>query len=132
MIHEICHSSAPGHNEHFFARMFKAADRAEKIGWSKVASLIRKEVDCYAHSPKVTASTIYMSIEDCLFDIPDASYKNVIKLVARRFGMYPEEMKKKYKRCREAYATAIRHLQEEQKIREKCLRRVEMKKREHE
>jgi hypothetical protein len=119
LVHEICHSSAQGHDKRFFTRVLKAADRAEKAGWLNAASLIRKEADPRTYSEKVTASLIYKRIADCLRDVPDASYEKVITHLASDLGMHSEEMEKKYKKCREEYDKAYREVQITEEIRKK-------------
>ena len=112
LVHEICHSSIDGHNKRFFTRMLKAADRADKAGWSNVADLIRKDVKSYENSIRPNALYIYEQIEDYLIEnYPDASYETVITYVARSNGIYPEELKKSFKRCREVYDKASRFWQ---------------------
>jgi hypothetical protein len=112
LVHEICHSSAPGHGKRFLIRMLKAADRADRVGWSKVADLIREEVKNYENGRAATASEMYERIADCLMDNHNASYESVIAYMAQEYGMHPDEFEKCYKKCREVYDEAYREWQE--------------------
>jgi len=125
LIHEICHSSALGHDERWSERMLKAADRAEKAGWLKVADLVRAEVEMYQESPRVRASWVYERISDCLMDIPGASYEKVIALLAREYGMYADDFKIRFKRCRLVYEKAWDEHRIRLKIRQKFNRIAE-------
>lgn len=49
-------------------------------------------------------------------DQPDASYVSILKWIAGDLGMYPEELEKTFKKCREAYEKAKKR---QQKVRQK-------------
>jgi hypothetical protein len=110
LIHEIGHVWCYGHAKKWQDRMLKAAQKADSIGNKILANFLRNEVNAYIEATKkggkVTASTIYSLISDAMLEKPEESYEFIISWVAREIGLYPQEVEKRYKRCRNVYNRA--------------------------
>ena len=72
----------------------------------------RQNTDACGNEKPVSASEVYGTIEDVMTDLPDFSYKDMIRAVGREYDMYPRELEKKYKRSRSVYEKAKRFAQE--------------------
>lgn len=103
LIHEICHSSIPGHKKKWFDRMLKASKTADKLGHTKLSEMLWKEVNSYKDSPIIYARDIYAKIRDALVDEPNASYESIINWIAQDLGWYSKEVEKTYKQCKKVY-----------------------------
>ena len=125
LIHEICHSSALGHDKKWFSRMLKASSRAKKAGWLNVADMIKKEVKGYQAGAVITKSTVYARIHDALLDCPDASYESIKNSLAYDLGIYPKEFEETYKQARKVYETAYRQRQKMMKAEREFRERLE-------
>ncbi len=106
LIHEICHALQLGHAGIWQARMLKASEKAKEISHENLSEMLKKEVDGYIRSPKVTAKVIYFEIYDAIMDVPTVKYHDLIEYMARQYGQYPTEFEKNYKKCREVYEAA--------------------------
>lgn len=116
LIHEICHSSRLGHTKKWSERMKKASDTAQRLGHKDLAIKIQGDLDSYKKGEILYAKDIYSKFPVALMDQPDASYVSILKWIAGDLGMYPEELEKTFKKCREAYEKAKKR---QQKVRQK-------------
>ena len=111
LIHEIAHAVTSGdHGRKWQARMELAATHAETIGNMEVAEMIRKELEVYRRSPKVTADTVYTRIGDVLLDWPEATFRQILVGVGQEFGISSKEMLTRFPRCRAVYEKAHHQL----------------------
>jgi hypothetical protein len=123
LIHEICHAVASiRHDKKWQRRMEKAAQKAESIGLKDLAVAIRKDYTAYADPDRgmpVEAASIYMQVEDTVWNHGKWSFEKVVEHVATKNGMIPERFKAKFKRLRTVYEQACRELEEENGARAK-------------
>jgi hypothetical protein len=104
VIHEICHaSSSPYHGRRWQERMTKASEKAGKIGFIKLSKLIDEEVKRYRQIPKNLNREAYDVIYDTVTTYPYIKFEKMIGRVAKEYGMYPREFKKRFKRCRKIF-----------------------------
>lgn len=122
LIHEICHSSSPEHGKKWSERMKKARDTARRIGNENLAIKIQDALDNYKRGYAPSAQSIYDKFSDVIMDRPHLSYESILEWIANDIGMYPEELEKKYKKCREAYEKGIKMQKEYSRNRVKLKR----------
>jgi hypothetical protein len=104
LIHEICHaSSSPYHGRRWQERMTKASERAEKTGHIKLSKLIDEEVKRYRQIPKNLNREAYDFIYDTVTAYPYIKFDKMVARVAKEYGMYPREFKRRFKRCRKIF-----------------------------
>lgn len=107
VIHEICHaSSSPYHGKRWQERMFKAGERAERLGFKELSKLIDEEAKTYRQIPKNIHREAYDLIYDTVTAYPYIKFDNMIAHVAKEYGMYPKEFKKRFKRSRKIFRQA--------------------------
>ena len=107
LIHEICHAvSSPYHGRHWQERMIKARDKASKIGRGELAKMIDEEVRAQRQIPKNIDREAYDLIYDVVTASPYIKFNNLIISVAKEYGMYPEEFRQRFKRCRKIFNQA--------------------------
>jgi len=92
LIHEICHAvSTGGHGKVWLARLEKAAQKAEKVGRSRLAELLREEITRY-QNPTVGSGDAYRSIVDWVWENPGLTLEQVKKWLARDYGLLVSEV----------------------------------------
>ncbi len=107
LIHEICHaSSSPYHGKRWQERMAIAGEQAEKIGLKKLSQLIDEEVKRYRQIPRNIYREVYDFIYDTVTAYPYMKFDKMVFHVAKEYGMYPREFKKRFKRCRKIFNQA--------------------------
>ncbi len=115
IVHEICHSSCPGHGKKWRDRMLRVAKRAEAQGQDDLAGKIRKHLMEYLEKGDVfCAPRIYGQIQGAVIDYgdkilekPDECFDAIIEWIANDWGLNREELEKKYRRCRAVYDKAV-------------------------
>ena len=110
LVHEICHAWSIGHSGKWRERMLKAANKAHCLGRVRLSKMLHEDVERYKSKlgQGMKAGHIYNMIEDAVYDLPNTSYDNAIKLVAQRSGCYPEEIEKYNKKCKRVYEKAVK------------------------
>jgi hypothetical protein len=105
LIHEICHAvTVSGHTKRWLERLSKAAQRAKRTGRHRLEQMLHKEVDQYIHETfTIDANCVYGDIRDCVSEHPKANYEEVLAMVTRDSGFYPQDLEKHYVRCRRVY-----------------------------
>jgi hypothetical protein len=107
LIHEICHaSSSPYHGKCWQERMIKASERAERLGFKELSKLIDEEAKTYRQIPKNIHREAYDFIYDTVTAYPYIKFENMIVHVAKEYGMYPKEFKRRFKRCKKIFRQA--------------------------
>lgn len=108
LIHEICHTAGgkAGHAEIWQSRLLRKADIALKKGMVNLSQMLREEQKKYHETPRTTANEVYGRIEDIMLDAPDLSYKNLIMVISREYGLYPDEFMLVFKRSEKVYEAA--------------------------
>ena len=119
LIHEICHAVAsPGHGKKFLVRMAKAATTAQMLGYGELSRMLNTDIEETKKGLIVDATEIYNLVGDWAVDKPDLTYDEMLEAVSRRFGFYPAELEKRYKRFRKVYEEAIRSVRDSRRIQE--------------
>jgi hypothetical protein len=109
LIHEICHAvRSDYHGKRFLTRLRQAAQQAEKLGDSALATALFKDADDCATGPKPTAPVIYCTVEDLIDSRPERSYEEILDYLAEEFGSTPDELSQRYRRLRHVYDKAKR------------------------
>jgi hypothetical protein len=107
LIHEIGHaSSSPYHGVRWQERMSKAGEKAEKIGFIKLSRRIDEEIKRYRQIPKNLNREAYDFIYDTVTAYPYVKFDKMVAHVAKEYGMYPREFKKRFKHCRRIFSQA--------------------------
>ena len=113
LIHEICHAVTNGnHGKKWKDRMLKASKVAKQIGQMDLSNELKEDVERYVKTEEFapegfpTKSVISEAIEDMVCVNKDVSFGEVINVVAKNFGYYPEELLKDFKHCKSVYKNA--------------------------
>ena len=114
LIHEISHAISSGsHGLPWQRKMVKAASRAEELGRSPLAEMIRNNVLIYQGHPQTAnaaKANVYGEIED-LFTMGapvGLSFRDAVAYIAGDLGMYESELLKLFPRCKEVFMKARR------------------------
>jgi len=113
LIHEIAHAvTNDRHGKKWQNRFLNAAKKAESLGRKSLAKSIREEVKLYqAMAQPMNAKMIYEAIQDTVWESEGkASYDTVIAHVI--VGLYPDEIERRYKKCRRVYDEALKDCME--------------------
>lgn len=118
LIHEICHAVASvDHGKKWLNRVLKAKEMATTTGQSELSKRLKDEIQMYVKTDRIPVEVIYNSIGDCLMESPQSTFDTIVKYVAKFYGYYPEEFKRKFKRCRKVYEEEKKYLSEKKSIR---------------
>jgi hypothetical protein len=126
LIHEICHCVSDYHGKRFLDRLLRAKLRANELGLKMVANAIQNDIDMCTKNREPFDNT-YQMIEDAVMDIPNISWRNLLKYVARQRGRYPKEFLKRYKRAKKVFLSAKKFWKEEREARIKFEKIIQMK-----
>lgn len=114
LIHEIAHAvTSDKHGKQWQNRYLKAAKQAEEMGRNSLAKAIRDEVKMYQNmSPPPNAKMIYERIQEIVLETEVETegiwpYEKIIKNISWEIGLDPEEMEKRFKKCRKVYDSAV-------------------------
>jgi len=122
LIHEICHVGAFGHERKWQRLMMEKSRIADKNKEPKLAQYLRWEVEKYKETPAVTAQMIYSRIEDCVnYDAVGIKFGDLMKSIAREYGMTVKEFRKRYKKCLAVYRKAIEWNREEERLKKEFM-----------
>ncbi len=112
LTHEVCHAvTGAAHGKKWATRMVKAASDASKLGRADLAAEIHAEIKRYEKdAEKITAPGVCRRIEECVQDLPGASFAAVKSAVCREIGLSEAEFDRRYKLARRAYDRAHREL----------------------
>lgn len=108
LIHEICHTSDPGHGKRWSNRMLRVANRAKAKGHNNLVKKICDDKEAFRSAKPLSAREVYQEIEDAGLKATDWSYDDIINWVAKQYGCSREELEKRFKRCRTVYDEALR------------------------
>jgi|WetSurMetagenome_2_1015567.scaffolds.fasta_scaffold174239_2 hypothetical protein len=113
IIHEICHAVAsPYHGVGFQNRLSRAWLKAQSLHLDHHADLIQAELDMF-HKPKqVSAREIRDFVEDAVFDQPDATFDQVIRIAAETYALKPDALVEKYPSVKAAFEKAKKDIQD--------------------
>jgi hypothetical protein len=109
LIHEICHAVAvrPGHGKEWQARMEKAAQKAEKLGRSCLAQLLREEIAGYQNqSSTAELKDAYDSIVDWVWEMPGLTLEQVKNRLADKYGLLDSEVRTVFPRTEKLFRKA--------------------------
>jgi hypothetical protein len=125
LIHESCHAVTSGkHNARFCARLRTAAQQAQALGETALATALLEEADGYAAGTPVRASDIYAQVEEMIMwseeQIP--SFEAVCDQLCWDYGQAPADLHAWCPRLQAVYARVRR--QEAQQVRQ-MLRRLQ-------
>ena len=120
LIHEICHAvTTPKHESRWQRRMLKAADHADALLDSALASELRADVEVSRNAADVTADMIYNTIHDWVGFTPNPpSLEAVIEEICNQYGMWREFLFWQYPRTIQVYEQAVKESEEEKILRE--------------
>lgn len=77
-IHEIAHAvTSNSHRPRFFNRMRQAVEHSKRIGLTKLAELLLRNISIHETAPELAPSDIYERIDEIMVDKPDVSYREV-------------------------------------------------------
>jgi hypothetical protein len=100
--------------------LLKAADRAEQKGRQGLANAIREDVDRHCKASPLKATDVYTQIRDWVWEEEeDLPYRSIMKALANLYYLYPEEIERKYKKCRTVYGEAVKERKLEHELRER-------------
>ena len=107
LIHEICHCDIKGHGQDWQDAMLDKAEIAEKIGLRELAEWIKKDADASSvieQYREIRLKTrIHGHVCECLRQHPGISFKELMKIMVKKYGA-PAYMSGKYARAyREVY-----------------------------
>ena len=110
LVHEICHACDPYHGKKWINRMLKVSQKARIIGHKNLEKEILNEMDLYQNATciRVSAQSVYELIEYTVLARPEWSYKKIVKRVAKQYGCYPEELEKRFRRCKSVYDEVLK------------------------
>ena len=118
VIHEICHAVARGsHGKAWQGRMVRAARRADELGRSSLANMLRREVADYQLAVEGVEEA-YQTVEDWLVDQQDLTLAQVKRSLADQYGLLLSEVCMKLKRIEKVYRQASRGAKEARRLRE--------------
>jgi hypothetical protein len=106
LIHEICHTSSPGHSKKWQDRMMRVANRINKSGYKLLSNEVINEVKRYKGSSHINSKFIYRKIVEIVMDNKSFPFNELMEYLSREYyggGIIP------YKHCRKAYDSAIIH-----------------------
>ena len=108
LIHEIAHAVANVyHEEAWQARMRVAADKADHLGKTDLALLLRKQVADYADSDhRMDAATVYNQIYDLLWENSRTTFHQAMDFVRRDGGLTRSDFLRRYRRARAVFDKA--------------------------
>lgn len=123
LIHTICHFVSYVHGSQWKARMLKAARRAEELGRKELSRMLLKEVEAYRRilPESIIYKEVYRRMEDVVWETPAISYWNLIRYIAKEFGLYPNEVRAKFRRSEKVYLMVKEEIRREKKVRKKWL-----------
>lgn len=108
LIHEICHAVASGgHGKVWQGRMDKAARRADELGRTRLAEMLRQEIVEYQESA-VGLAEGYQTVQDWLTHNPDLTLAQVKRSLAKEYRLLTCEVSTTFKRIEMVYAAAKR------------------------
>jgi len=114
LIHEITHAvSSDKHGKQWQNRCLKAAKQTDKMGRKSLAKAIRDDVKMFQNmSPPPNTEMIYQKIRDLVLVTEVETeglwpYEKIIKYISWEVGLDPEEIEKRFKKCRKVYDSAV-------------------------
>ena len=137
LIHELCHAvlgpcgrrlnivegGSDGHGKRWKARMEKAAQVAEAIGYVELAQALRDDIDVYdpdsaLYDPPLDAITCYKEIRRLVRKEPDWSFEDIMYWVGRDFRVPDDRLIKKFKKCRQVFEKAKKQVKDVASVRD--------------
>ncbi len=113
LVHEICHAvAAGGHGKVWQSRMEKAARRADELGRTRLAEMLRQEIVEYQESA-VGVAEGYQTVQDWLTHNPALTLAQVKRSLANEYGLLTSEVSTTFKRLETVFAAAKREALEE-------------------
>lgn len=108
IIHGVCHAAATlAHGKNFKQKMFKCAKRAQELGRPALADLIAQDLKRYKTDQTLSASDVNERLAGCVQETGHQGrklgYGVMIGALGSEYGLYPEELERRYKRCRRVY-----------------------------
>ncbi len=118
LIHEICHAVTDDyHSRRWKARMLKAAEKAENIGFPSLGEVLRRNILGYNETVgSISAACIYSRVEEYLRESPNLAYLDVVEGIACELGSSPEELKSRCTRLRRVYVRASKGRQRDKVV----------------
>jgi len=108
LIHEICHAvAAGGHRTVWQRRMEAAAKRADQLGRSRLAELLRQEIVNYQQAAEGIEEA-YQTIQDWVAHEPDITLPQVKRSLADHYGLLLSEVGTKLRRTERVFRAAKR------------------------
>lgn len=118
LIHEICHAvTNSGHGKLFLQRLSKAEEKAKAMGLNDLAIFIHKDIVMTGMSSKVTADLVHSCIKGVVMDLPDITFKQLIKTVSCNVGMSSKIFLNKYKQSKKIFLKEKRFWKKLNKLR---------------
>lgn len=122
MIHEICHAvAAGGHGKVWQRRMEKAVTKADQLGRTRLAELLRQEIVDY-QEVAVGVAQAYQTVEDWIAHKPDLMLVQVKWSLADEYGLLMSEVGMTFKRIKKVYEAARREALEARAMRDAWLK----------
>jgi hypothetical protein len=107
--HEICHAvTTASHGQEWQRRLLRVADRASELGQKQLVDKLHREIQTAHGARRATLPAIQHSIEDALFEQPDASFDMVINWAANDWALTADGLLKKYKNLKTFFERAKR------------------------
>ena len=122
LIHEICHAvAAGGHGKVWQSRMEKAARRADELGRTRLAEMLRQEIVEYQEAA-VGVAEGYQTVQDWLTHNPDLTLAQVKRSLANEYGLLTSEVSTTFRRIQKVYAAAKREALEAREMKAQWLK----------
>lgn len=106
LIHEICHAVTKGfHGREWQSRMEKAAERADELGRTRLAKLLREEV-VRRREQGEEFRFAYELVKEWVQSVPDVTLPQLEKALAEENGVTVSELRQRLRRLEKVFREA--------------------------
>lgn len=122
LIHEICHAVTRGfHGRAWQRRMEKAAERADELGRTRLASLLREEVVRRREQGEGIRLT-YQLVREWVHSVPDVTLPQLENALAEESGVTVPELHQRLRRLEKVFREAKSDVLEARRMKAKLMR----------
>lgn len=121
LIHEICHAVTRGfHGRQWQRRMEKAAETADELGRTRLASLLREEVVRRREQGEGIRLT-YELVKEWVQSVPDVTLPQLENALAEENGVTVPELRQRLRRLEKVFRGAKSDVLEAQRMKAKLM-----------